>query len=645
MYFTHLVRFFCTIFILSSLTLSHAQEAPYYQIEDLPIPEDIFLEVGGLVFLPDGSLAACTRRGEIWICKDPYSKVANRSDWTRFAQGLHEPLGLNYRDGAIYAVQRGELTRMRDENGDGKADVYETVYSWPLSGNYHDYSYGPLFLPNGNMMVALNLSWIGYGASLVKWRGWMLEITEDGEMMPYATGMRSPAGFGLDGDGELFYSDNQGDWVGSGRVTHVEKGDFVGNPQGLKWAAEPNSPVELRFDNFQDSMGILYDVAQQIEGIKSPVAWFPHAVMGISTSSILRDETQGRFGPFEDQMFIGDQGQSKIMRMYLEKVNGEYQGIIFPFREGFSSGVLRTVWGKDGSMFVGMTNRGWASTGKAPYGIQRLKWTGRTPFEIKAVNATPNGFKLTFTQPVNTPLAQNPANYSISGFTYKYHSTYGSPAINIQQCPITDASVSPDGLSVELTVEGLRQGYVHEIKADKLTNKSGNKLLHPIGYYTLNYIPGGGSATAGSSSANTSNTASAKRINEMPASWNGQVDESFTIGTLPGMKYDITSLKVKAGSKVKLVFNNNDDMEHNWSLVMPGTADEVGLAAQALGIEGPNKGYIPDTDKVLYHTALLKPETTETIYFKVPEQTGYYSFVCTVPGHHISMRGVLQVTK
>ncbi|MEM8891032.1 MAG: auracyanin family protein, partial [Bacteroidota bacterium] len=238
-----------------------AQENPHYQIEDLPIPEGIILEVGGLAFMPDGALAACTRRGEVWIIKDPYATTADPENFSRFASGLHEPLGLAYKDGSLLTVQRGELTKLTDKNGDGKADSYESIAKWPLSGNYHDYGYGPLLLPNGNMMVALNLSWIGYGASLVKWRGWMLEITPEGKIMPYATGMRSPAGFGLDADGELFYSDNQGDWVGSGRVTHVSKGDFVGNPQGLKWAQEEGSPVELTFDMFADSMGTLYTQA------------------------------------------------------------------------------------------------------------------------------------------------------------------------------------------------------------------------------------------------------------------------------------------------------------------------------------------------------------------------------------------------
>src|SRR5690606_38254071 len=101
-----------------------------------------------------------------------------------------------------------------------------------------------------------------------------------------------------------------------------------------------------------------------------------------------------KFGPIEGQYFVGDQGHSKIMRMSLEKVNGVYQGACFPFREGFMSGVLRMNWGYDQSMFVGQTSRGWAATGRSEFGLQRLVWTGKTPFEIKTIKSASDGFIL-----------------------------------------------------------------------------------------------------------------------------------------------------------------------------------------------------------------------------------------------------------
>ena len=91
-------------------------------------------------------------------------------------------------------------------------------------------------------------------------------------------------------------------------------------------------------------------VAERVPALKPPAVWFPHTLMGISTSDILVDSTNGAFGPFAGQLFVGDQGHSKIMRVALEQVDGVHQGAVFPFREGFASGILRLAWAPDGSM-------------------------------------------------------------------------------------------------------------------------------------------------------------------------------------------------------------------------------------------------------------------------------------------------------
>jgi len=618
------------------------KEAIYYKIETIPIPKDIVLEVGGMSFTDNGDLGVSTRRGEVWLVKNPYSK---KPDFVKYATGLHEPLGLAYKDNGFFLSQRGELTRLEDKNGDGKADTYKTIYTWPLSGNYHDYSYGPVILPNNDMLVTLNLSWIGYGESLVKWRGWLLNITPEGEMTPIATGLRSPAGFGVNAEGDIFYTENQGDWVGSGRMTHLEKGDFAGNPAGLRWSNDPLSPLALTKEQVPDKGITLFEASKFVPELKPPAIWFPHTLMGISTSGFLIDETGGKFGPFEGQMLVADQGHSKIMRVYMEKVEGVYQGACFPFREGFASGLLRMEWGKDGSIFAGMTSRGWASTGKAPYALQRLKWTGKTPFEIKEMKALADGFELTFTQPINKAKAADAANYQMTSFNYHYHSKYGSDIIEKQNCNIANVTVADNGLSVKLEVEGLRKGYIHEIKTS-VTAKNGNSLLHDTGYYTLNEVPGGKilSASIQNATESTSSVAVNKRLIKMPETWVDGPEENLSLGTKPGLQYDLTKLEVKAGAKVALTFNNNDDMLHNIVITKPGNAlQEVATLAENLGLDGPDKNYVPDSDLVLFHSNILQPETNETIYFVAPTEPGEYRFVCTFPGHSYTMRGTLVV--
>jgi len=649
----------------------HVQkEDDFYDILTIPIPDNIILEVGGMTFLPNDALAVSTRRGEVWIITNPYMKNGLKPQYKLFAQGMHEVLGLNYINGDIYAVQRAELTRLRDHNGDGEADEYETVYSWPLAGNYHEFSYGPVLDKEGNMIITLNLGWVhDHGESLSKWHGWMIKISPDGKMKPFAAGMRSPAAFALNDKGDIFYAENQGDWVGSGSITHVAEGDFVGNPASLVWSGLPESNVKLKKEDIPDTHEPKYDVAKRVPGLKPPSVWFPHTILGVSTSGIISYEDQGKIGPFKGQLFVGDQGQSKIMRVFLEKVKGVYQGAVFPFREGFSSGILRLNWGSDGSMFVGMTSRGWGSTGRELFGLQRMVWNGKTAFEMKTIEAKPDGFEITFTEPVDLSSVKNPTSYAIGNFNYQYHHNYGSPVINQGSCPVKAIEVSPDRLKVRLVVDSLKAGYIHEIKTEGVLSAQRNTLLHHVAYYTLNQFPDGDKlaiteqnivkpviqhdhTAMANKKANTDSVkkvanapAAGKHIVKQPASWKNGADRTIKLGTVPGLKFDLETITVKAGAKVKLIFNNNDDMLHNMVITIPGAVDKVGEAAMKLGLGGEKAFYVPNSSDVLFHTKLLGPAETETIYFTAPDKPGKYPFVCTYPGHYLMMRGVLVVTK
>lgn len=493
-------------------------EDDYYKIVTLPVPEGILLEVGGVATLPDGRVALSTRRGEVWMVENPYMKDGSNPRFTLFASGLHESLGLAYRDNAFYSVQRGELTKLEDTNGDGKADVYETVYSWPLSGHYHEYSYGPKIAPDGSMFVTTNVRFGNpewwRGESVVPWRGWTLRISPDGTMEPWATGMRSPCGIGMI-DGEFFYSENQGDWMGSGGIWHLTKGSFSGHPAGLNWTGEPNSPLDLSQEEFYATYDeqrktvdgryvkpennqnekdplLLYEAKEQFPSIRLPAVWLPHAILGVSNSEILKDDTEGDFGPFAGQVFVGDQGQSKIMRVVLEKIKGEFQGVAFDFREGFQSGILRMDWGNDGSLFVGETNRGWGSAGYANSGFQRVVWTGAEPMEMKTVSARPDGFEIEFTKPVDRKTAEDLNSYGGRSFIYKYHAVYGSPTINEEKLDIKGVRVSDDNTKVRVVVNNLRQYYIHQINTPGIRSAEENlPVLHPEAYYTLNNIPAG----------------------------------------------------------------------------------------------------------------------------------------------------------
>src|SRR4028118_561113 len=60
-------------------------EDNYYKLISLPIPEGVVLEVGGMTTLPDGRLAICTRRGEVWIVSNPTISGNEKPTYKGFA--------------------------------------------------------------------------------------------------------------------------------------------------------------------------------------------------------------------------------------------------------------------------------------------------------------------------------------------------------------------------------------------------------------------------------------------------------------------------------------------------------------------------------------------------------------------------------
>ena len=456
------------------------KEEDFYGIAAVDIPDEVFLEVGALEWIPDGRLAVASRRGEIWMMSDP---TAEKPRWQRFAHGLHEVLGLAWRDGWLYVTQRPEVSRLRDTSGDGVADDYETVSAgWGVSGDYHEYAFGSKFDREGNLWVVLCLT--GSFDSKVPFRGWAVRVTPDGRMIPTTSGVRSPGGIGFDCAGNVLYTDNQGPWNGSCSLKHLVPGDFVGHPGGFRWydlapqmgekPAEPKSGSRWAAE------------VQKIPRLRPPVVVFPYDTMGKSAGGVACDDTAGKFGPFAGQVFVSDQSHSIVMRCHLETIGGVMQGACFRFREGFRSGSLALQFAPDGSLYVGGTNRGWGSRGAGDFALERLTWTGKTPFEILAIRAVPEGFELEFTEPVDATTAADVTSYAAKGFTYIYQASYGSPVVDEEACPIETAAPSADGRRVRLTLGNLREGMVHELKAAGVRSQAGLPLLHDIGWYMLN---------------------------------------------------------------------------------------------------------------------------------------------------------------
>ncbi len=143
-------------------------------------------------------------------------------------------------------------------------------------------------------------------------------------------GLRSPGGIGFNAEGDVFYTDNQGPWNGTCGLKQLVPGKFVGHPGGNRWAEKAA--------NFKDIVTVKPKDNSRLDDRSGRVSRFGSDGCYVSVTTrwdnrpvFACDQTGGKFGPFANQLFVGDQTHSTIMRVDLEKVNGRYQEPAFHF--------------------------------------------------------------------------------------------------------------------------------------------------------------------------------------------------------------------------------------------------------------------------------------------------------------------------
>ncbi|EDY82099.1 hypothetical protein VDG1235_1719 [Verrucomicrobiia bacterium DG1235] len=392
------------------------------------VGRDLLFEATAIDVAPDGTIVVGTRTAGIWRLKD--------GQWRLFAEGLFDCLGLVVEDQSgltIVAGQKPELTRISDTDGDGIADTYTTLSDqFSYHSNYHSYMHGPVRDGEGNYYYTLNLlhddEAIYKGAGLYMgtsggYSGWTIKVTPDGQFIPWASGLRSPASLGIDSAGRLWYADNQGEYVGTSKLFILEKDKYYGHPAGLVDlpGMSPTSP-EIQWP----ASGA---------GKERAVALFPHNSVANSPGHMTWDETGGAFGPFEGQLFIGDQTQSKLLRVETYQINGKTRAAVFPFGEDLQSGIMRPVFLPDGSLLLGQTGRGWHAHGGKIASLQRISWDSHTvapAIHTAKLDSTGQSISLTFTQALgpNVTKEQLQAALHLKSWYYRDAPDYGSPELD-----------------------------------------------------------------------------------------------------------------------------------------------------------------------------------------------------------------------
>jgi len=444
---------------------------PSFALDNLA-PAGFEPKVGGLAFRDDGKLlvASWDRDGAVFLV-DPDAPAERRVQ--RIAEGLHEPLGLTVVDGRTFVLQKQELTELVDTDSDGVIDRYRAVsYDWPSSSNFHSFAFG-LEHRNEHFYFLLSICVLPGGASCpeqLPTQGKLLRADHAGKVEIVASGFRTPNGIAFTPAGDLYVTDNQGDWLPANKLVHVREGAFYGS------RAVPDAGVMARAET-------------------PPAVWLPQDEIGNSpTQPLLLTE-----GPYAGQLLHGDVYNGGIKRVFLESVAGQQQGAAFHFSAGLQGAVNRLARGPDGAIYVGEVGNppNWGEYGKPWFGLERLRWTDNRAFEMLSVRAEPDGFTIALTQPLAADLALTPADVLARQWFYYPNEQYGGPKYDETVLPVTGVEVAPDRRSIRLRIPGLKAGHVVYLRlADRLRAQDGTALWTAEAWYTLNAIPGEATAAA-----------------------------------------------------------------------------------------------------------------------------------------------------
>ncbi|WP_143473357.1 c-type cytochrome [Flavilitoribacter nigricans] len=425
-------------------------------------PADFRPRVGGMAFLPDGQLLVSTwdSTGAVYALSGLETGDSSQIDIRMAASGLSEPLGLTTVGKDIFVLQKHELTQLIDLDGDGITDEYRQINDqFEATPDFHEYSYG-LEYRDGNFYGGLGLAMRLMSHELqLSDRGTIFKMSMDGSFEKIATGLRQPNGLVFSPDGELFVAENQGQWVPACKIIHIQEGHFYGCEFGA---------------------------GDRFTGLDAtpPAVWLPQDEIGNSPSQPLFISE----GPYRGQMIHGEVTHGGVKRVFLEQVNGVYQGAVFRFTQGLEAGINRMAWGPDGALYVGGVgmNGNWAHMGHQ-FGLQKLVFKDELPFEILAIRNRGDGFEIEFTEAVAPEIA-NPAKLiQLQQWYYEATDAYGGPKLDLHDLNISSAEFSDDRTRLTLRIPGLKTGYVVYFGLDpQWTSGSGKKLWSGDAWYTLN---------------------------------------------------------------------------------------------------------------------------------------------------------------
>lgn len=643
-----------------------------------PNPWNSYLRLSAVDFLPDGRAVVASMSGDIWLV-DGIQEDLSTLRWQRFATGLNQPLGLVVVNDVVYVNGRDQITRLHDLDGDGHADHYENFNNMVMAGsNFHAFNLNLEVDSKGRFLWAKSTPWpAGDPGNLsdthvtTPHHGVLFRLSPDGrDLEIIATGLRNPNGMSIGPHDDIYYSDNEGNWVPSSKVTRIREGGFHG------------------FVPSAHALSLVNGWKPADDWVK-PLLWMPHAGPGSDNSPSQPRVISNPDWPEELQgdLLLASYGRGTLSLILMEEVDGQPQGAHMVLPLQFQSGLQQMRFHRDGHLYlVGLTN--WSSTahGGKRGSFHRVRYTGKPLHMPVALNTRAGGLELRFAEPLERASATDPDNYRLSKWTYPWNSTYGSRQFYSVDRPgekgpdrvsLRSVTLSEDGRTVFLEIPDLTPGSVprvpitgdlpHQIEASlgmimgisyEIRAVDGTEMEQLV-HKTIHRVPGDTSRAGGAREASTTAPVSAPPDEvSQPAARPAQPSQGPE--TAPGdtgrvvvvqsrgteLSYDRGVIRARAGERLTIRYDNVGEMTHN--IVLVQSDEDVPIVGEAAFQAAFTNEWIPTGEehrkRIIAHTPLAGPKQVVEVTFTVPP-TGEYPFICTYASHWTVMRGRLVVSE
>lgn len=415
------------------------------------------MKLSGIDFFKDPNKGTlCTTDGDVWTVTG-LTNPAGKLTWKRIGSGLFQPLGIKVVDEKIYVTCRDQLVLLRDLNGDGETDFYQSFnHDNQVTDHFHEFAMGLQTDKAGNFYYAKS----GRHAreSLIPQHGTLIKVSKDGSTSEIiATGFRAANGVCINPDETFIVTDQQGYWNPMNRVNWIEgKNNFYGNMWGY------NPP--------KDSSNA---------AMVPPMVWIDME-FDRSPSELLWVDSK-KWGPLDGSLLSFSYGFGKVQVVLPEKVNNERQAAVVDLPGiKFETGVMRGRFNPgDGNLYAcGMS--AWGTTQVMKGGeFCRLRYTGK-PLSIPiALHNWDDGVELVFADKLDASLTAKPENFEVQTWDLLRSRRYGSERFNKQTLKIGGVKMGEDGKSFKLLVSGIKPVNVMTI-AYSITDAAGNRYKEKV---------------------------------------------------------------------------------------------------------------------------------------------------------------------